>query len=61
MINFEVIPFKTESNPNLMGGHICRCEVLLITGLKSRYVADTDVIHKEMAPGMSSMIKVMVS
>ena len=61
MINFEVIPFKAESNPNLMCGHICRCEVLLITGLRSRYVADTDVIHKEMAPGMSSMIKVMVS
>ena len=41
--------------------YIYRCEVLLITGLRSRYVADTDVIHKEMAPGMSSMIKVMVS
>ena len=33
---------------------------MLVTGLKSRYVADTEVIHKEMAPGMSSMIKVMV-
>jgi len=35
-----------------------RCEVLLVTGLRSRYVADTEVIHKEMAPGMCSMIKV---
>ena len=33
---------------------------MLVTGLKSRYVADTEVIHKEMAPGMSSMIKVIM-
>ena len=32
--------------------------MLLITGLRSRYVADTEVIHKEMAPGTCSMIKV---
>ena len=43
-----------------MGGYICRCEVLLVTGLKSRYVTDTEVIHKEMTPGMCSMIKVMM-
>ena len=35
-----------------------RCEVLLVTGMKSRYVADTEVIHKEMEPGSCSMIKV---
>ena len=37
-----------------------RFEVLLITGLRSRYVADTEVIHKEMAPGTCSMIKVAI-
>ena len=33
---------------------------MLITGLRSRYVADTEVIHKEMAPGTCSMIKVAI-
>jgi len=33
-------------------------DVLLIAGMKSKYIQDTETIHKEMAPGLSSMIKV---
>jgi len=33
-------------------------DILLIAGMKSKYVQDTEVIHKEMAPGLCSMIKV---
>jgi len=33
-------------------------DVLLIAGMNSKYVKDTEVIHKEMAPGLCSMIKV---
>ena len=34
-----------------------RCEVLLITGMKSKYVGDTEAIHREMRPGLCSIIK----
>jgi len=33
-------------------------DVLLLAGMKSKYVKDTEAIHKEMAPGLCSMIKV---
>ena len=35
-----------------------RCDVLLITGMKSKYVGDTEAIHREMRPGLCSIIKV---
>ena len=34
-----------------------RCDVLLITGMKSKYVGDTEAIHREMKPGLCSIIK----
>ena len=34
-----------------------RCDVLLITGVKSKYVGDTEAIHREMKPGLCSIIK----
>ena len=34
-----------------------RCDVLLITGMKSKYVGDTEAIHREMRPGLCSIIK----
>jgi len=33
-------------------------DVLLMTGMKSKFVEDTEIIHKEMLPGLCSMIKV---
>ena len=35
-----------------------RCDVLLITGMKSKYVGDTEAILREMRPGLCSIIKV---
>merc|ERR1711936_1389049 len=35
-----------------------KCDVLLITGMKSKYVGDTEAIHREMKPGLCSIIKV---
>ena len=35
-----------------------RCDVLLITGMKSKYVGDTEAIHREMRPDLCSIIKV---
>merc|ERR1712059_116006 len=32
-------------------------DVLLITGMKNRMASDAEAIHKEMTPGMSSIIK----
>ena len=31
--------------------------MLLITGMKSKYVGDTEAIHREMKPGLCSIIK----
>eukprot|EP00092_Neocalanus_flemingeri_P011887 GFUD01012819.1.p1 GENE.GFUD01012819.1~~GFUD01012819.1.p1 ORF type:complete len:880 (+),score=232.59 GFUD01012819.1:62-2701(+) len=33
-------------------------DVLLLAGVKSKYVKDTEDIHKEMSPGLCSMIKI---
>lgn len=33
-------------------------DVLLLAGMKSKYVGDTEAIHREMTPGLCSMIKV---
>merc|ERR1712032_544889 len=35
-----------------------KCDVLLMTGMKSKYVGDTEAIHREMKPGLCSIIKV---
>jgi len=44
--------FMTELNNRI------KCDVLLITGMKSKYVGDTEAIHREMKPGLCSIIKV---
>jgi len=44
--------FMSELNDRI------KCEVLLITGMKSKYVGDTEAIHREMRPGLCSIIKV---
>merc|ERR1711973_565231 len=44
--------FMSELNDRI------KCEVLLITGMKSKYVGDTEAIHREMKPGLCSIIKV---
>ena len=35
-----------------------KSDFLLLTGMRSKYVADTEAIHKAMTPGLCSMIKV---
>jgi len=35
-----------------------KIDVLLIAGMKSKYVGDTEAIHREMTPGLCSMIKI---
>ena len=32
-------------------------DVLLVAGTQSKYVGDTEAIHKQLAPGLCSMIK----
>ena len=59
-IKFLHIPSPHQAN-SVFDIYKSMCEVLLVTGLRSRYVTDTEVIHKEMAPGMCSMIKVRKS
>merc|ERR1712240_41141 len=44
--------FMSELNDRI------KCDVLLITGMKSKYVGDTEAIHREMRPGLCSIIKV---
>merc|ERR550517_1184339 len=43
--------FMSELNKRI------KCDVLLITGVKSKYVGDTEAIHREMKPGLCSIIK----
>ena len=49
----QVGNFKEEKPLTLTN----RCDVLLITGMKSKYVGDTEAIHREMKPGLCSIIK----
>ena len=37
---------------------MARCEVLLVAGARSRHVGDTEAIHRQLLPGLSSLIKV---
>ena len=37
---------------------VARCEVLLVAGARSRHVGDTEAIHRQLLPGLSSLIKV---
>eukprot|EP00092_Neocalanus_flemingeri_P012881 GFUD01013877.1.p1 GENE.GFUD01013877.1~~GFUD01013877.1.p1 ORF type:complete len:575 (-),score=168.18 GFUD01013877.1:461-2185(-) len=52
----EAYKKRTEILPDL--NKRINFDVLLIAGVKSKYVEDTKIIHKEMAPGLCSMIKV---
>lgn len=52
----EAYKNRTEILPDL--NKKINFDFLLITGEKSKYVEDADVIHKEMTPGLCSMIKV---
>ena len=44
LVNSDTLPHRTD--------------VLLLAGMKSKYVVDTEAIHKEMMPGLCSIIKV---
>ena len=35
-----------------------KSDFLLLTGMRSKYVGDTEAIHRAMTPGLCSMIKV---
>jgi len=52
----EAYKKRTEILPDL--NKRINFDVLLIAGRKSKYVEDTEAIHKEMTPGLCSMIKV---